>query len=92
MKDFDLEKLVNPCVIEKLAEVYQKDETYQQLLKEEDILYEKLSEELSDKQADELEKYFEATTATSARKEILTYIQGMKDLFALFGALSKDLS
>lgn len=37
---------------------------------------------------EKLEQYFAATIATAARKETLTYTQGMKDLFALLKALS----
>lgn len=88
MERFNLEDLVNPCTIERLGEVYCKDEKYKKLITEEDALYEELSEQLPDEEADILEKYFEATNAVSARKEILTYIQGMKDMFALFKALS----
>lgn len=88
MERFNLEDLVNPCTIERLGEVYSKDEKYKKLITEEDALYEELSEQLPDEEAGILEKYFEATNAASARKEILTYIQGMKDMFALFKALS----
>lgn len=35
-----------------------------------------------------LEQYFEAANVAAARKEALTYMQGMKDLFALFKALT----
>lgn len=88
MESFNLENLVNTYTIERLGEVYRKDEKYKKLITEEDTLYEELIEQLPDEEADKLEKYFEATNATSARKEILTYIQGMKDMFALFKALS----
>lgn len=88
MQAFNLETLLNPRVIEKLEEIYQADETYLKLLKEENLIYEKLSKKLLEKQAAELEHYFESVTATASRKQILTYIQGMKDLFALFVALS----
>lgn len=36
MAEYDLEEFVNPCVVEKLAAVYEKDETYQKLLKQAD--------------------------------------------------------
>lgn len=89
MEELDfMEQLLNPFVVDRLAEVYAKDEEYQNRLKEEDLIYEELSEELPDKQADKLEKYFEAAITTAARKEILTYIQGMRDLLALLKALS----
>ena len=90
MEDFNLETLVNPCIIERLCELYDKDPTYKKLIMEESAIFEELSEELPDEQADKLERYFEAANATSARKEILTYIQGMKDMFAWFKALSKN--
>ena len=86
-EDF-LEQLLNPLVIDRLAEVYTKDEEYQKRLKNEEMIYQKLLNELADKQAEELEQYFEAITATAARKETLTYTQGMKDLLALLKNLS----
>ena len=47
MTEYDLEEFVNPCVVEKLATVYEKDGTYVKLLKEADLIYDKLSEELT---------------------------------------------
>lgn len=91
MEELDfMEELLEPFVVDRLAEVYVKDEEYQKRLKEEDLIYQKLSNELPDEQAEELEHYFEATSFTEARKETLTYIQGMKDLFALLKALTKN--
>ena len=57
MTEYDLEEFVNPCVVEKLAEVYENDGKYIKLLKESDLIYDKLSEELTDEQADLLEQY-----------------------------------
>lgn len=89
MGDFDfIEQMVTPSVTERLGKIYQKDAMYQKKLKEEDLKYKRLIEELTDKQADWLEEYMEAANATMARKEILTYVQGMKDLLALLKALS----
>ena len=51
---------------------------YQNLIKEEDLIYQKLSDELPDEQAGQLERYFEAVSSTSFRKETLPYVQGMK--------------
>ncbi len=91
MEELDfMEELLNLFVVDRLAEVYVKDEEYQKRLKEEDLIYQKLSGELLNEQAKDLERYFEATSSTAARKETLTYIQGMKDLFALLKALTKN--
>lgn len=90
MKEQDfMEQLLNPFVTDRLAEVYANDSEYQNLIKEEDLIYQKLSDELPDEQADELERYFEAVSSTSSRKETLTYVQGMKDLLTLLKSLSK---
>lgn len=89
MTEYDLEEFVNPCIVEKLATVYEKDGTYVKLLKEADLIYDKLSEELTDKQADLLEQYFEATVATTARRDTLTYVQGMKHMYNLSAALQE---
>lgn len=89
MEDVELMKqLLNPYITERLGEVYRKDEEYQKRLKTEDLIYESLSGKLTDEQVEQLEEYFAAANATAARKEILTYIQGMKDLLALLKALS----
>ncbi len=89
MRKFDImEQLLNPFVVDRLADIYTKDEEYQNRLKEEDLIYQKLLDKLTDEQAEELEQYFVATTKTAARKETLTYTQGMKDLLALLKSLS----
>lgn len=89
MEGYDfMEQLVNSFVADQLGEICQKDEEYQKRLREEDLMYEKLSGELPEEQAVELERYFEAASLTVARKETLIYIQGMKDLLALLKAIS----
>ena len=87
MAEYNLEEFVNSFVVEKLAKTYKTDETYMKLLKEADLIYEKLSEELTDDQADLLEAYFEATVVTTARRDTLTYIEGMKNMYHLTMAL-----
>lgn len=62
----------NPEVLLTASSVYQNP------IKEEDLIYQKLSDELPDEQAGQLERYFEAVSSTSFRKETLTYVQGMK--------------
>ncbi len=84
MKDSKFEKLVTQGIIEEIAEYCEKDETYQKLLKEEDLLYGKLSVELSEEQSKELEKYKKAVAAASLQKAILAYTKGINDLYTLF--------
>lgn len=43
--------------MEKLAATYKKDETYIELLKQADLIYDKLLEDLSDEQVKLLEEY-----------------------------------
>ena len=57
MTEYDSEEFVNPCVMEKLAATYKKDETYIELLKQADLIYDKLLEDLSDEQVKLLEEY-----------------------------------
>lgn len=83
MTEYDLEEFVNPYIVEKLTATYEKDETYMELLKQADSIYDKLLEDLTDDQAELLEQYFEATVATTARRDALTYIQGMKNMYNL---------
>ena len=88
MQAFNLETLLNPRVIEKLEEIYQADETYLKLLKEENLIYEKLSESLNDDEiAEELEEYFTANNALIALQDKLMYQQGMSDLLNLILSL-----
>lgn len=89
MENF-LDQLLHIFVTDRLAEIYQKDKEYQRLLQEEQILYEQLCAKLSDEASEELHLYFMAACSTSARKESLTYQQGMRDLLALFKYLSKS--
>jgi hypothetical protein len=88
MEDY-LEQQLYSLVADRLANTYQKDEEYQKLLKEEQLIYEKLCKKLSNEDAAELQKYFMAATSTAAKKENLAYERGMRDLFALFKYLSK---
>lgn len=81
--EYNLEELVNPYVVEKLTATYEKDEAYKELLKQADSIYKKLLEDLTDNQAELLEQYFEATVATPGRRDALTYIQGMKNMYNL---------
>ena len=47
MEELDfIEELLNLFAVDRLAEVYVKDEEYQKRLKEEDLIYQKLSENL----------------------------------------------
>lgn len=89
IEDDLMEQLLNPFVVERLADVCSKDEEYQKRLKEEVLIYQKLSEELPNEQAEELEQYFIAASSTTARKETLTYIRGMKDMLTLLKSLLK---
>lgn len=83
MTDYDLDEIVDLCVVEKLAAVYEKDGTYIKLRKAADLIYDKLADQLSDEQAGLLEQYFEATVATTSRRDTLTYVQGMKHMYNL---------
>lgn len=84
-----MEQFVNPFVTDKLANIYKNDEEYQKRQKEEDSIYQKLVDELPFEQTQQLEEYFIALSSAAARRETLSYIQGMKDLLALLKYLSK---
>ena len=84
-----MEQIVNLIVADKLAEVYEKDEDYQNRLKEDDLIYRKLKDALTDEQVELLEEYFTSALSLSARKETLAYTQGMKDLLSFLKYLSK---
>ena len=86
--DVFIEQLT-PYILERLANSYQTNEEYQECLKQEDEIYEKLSEQLPDEQADQLEQYFTAASATTTVREKIAYIQGAKDFLTFFKFLSK---
>lgn len=88
MENF-LEQLLCSLAADRLADIYQKDEEYQQLLKVEQLIYENLCEKLSNEYSEELQKYFMAASSTAARKENLAYERGMRDLLALLKYLSR---
>nr|WP_289302275.1 hypothetical protein [Sporofaciens musculi] len=48
-----------------------------------------MSEQLPDEQADQLEQYFTAASATATVREKIVYIQGAKDFLTFFKFLSK---
>lgn len=81
-EDF-LEQLLASFIVDRMAEIYTKDEEYRKRLSKEELIFQELSDKLSGEQAKELELYFISANSTTARKELLTYIQGMKDLLAL---------
>ncbi len=88
MENF-LVQLLHPLAADRLADIYQKDEEAQRLLKEEQLIYEKLYAKLPNEESEELRQYFMAASSTAARKENLAYEQGMRDLLALFKYLSE---
>lgn len=85
-----MDQIINLFVMAELGNIYQNDAEYGKRLKNEEMIYEKLYDELTQEQAEQLEQYFIATHFTSERKEALSYIQGMKDLLALLKYLSTD--
>ena len=87
-KDF-MEQIVDLLAADKLAEVYEKDEEYRKRLKEDNLLYGKLKDALTNEQAELLEEYFTSALSSSSRKETLAYTQGMKDLLSFLKYLSK---
>lgn len=83
----DVLNLVTPCLTERLIEVYEGNEEYQELSKKEDILLEQLNGVLTREQVEALNKYMTAVNSTYAVCEKLAYQQGMRDCASLFTTL-----
>lgn len=87
-KDLEVIELIQSYLVDRMRRKCQNNEEYLEAMKKEEGLYERLSDKLTDEQAEELEEYFTASNATFAIMERLAYIQGMKDIISLLKYLS----
>lgn len=86
----DILELLAPYISDRLGNVFEKSEEYQNAVAEESELIEKLILELNEEQAQRFDQYFSAANATASVREKLTYRQGMADLLKILIDLMKD--
>ena len=76
-----------PNIVERLGEVYWRDDGYREAFEKEKLLVEELAnrvrETFSGEQMDIVEEYHSAISATMGICELLAYRQGMKDMVSI---------
>lgn len=88
MENEILETLTHYLMEDRLNSVMKQDEEYQAAKLHEIEVHNKLESCLTTEQLNLLDDFIAAASETGANTERIYYQQGMKDLFALFKALS----
>ena len=76
-------KAFQPNIVERLGEVYWRDNGYRAALEREKEAAERLKETLTEEQMAMVEQYHSAISATMGICELLAYRQGMKDMASI---------
>lgn len=87
----DIFTALEPVITERLNNVFSQDQGYKQAVQEENIVYGKLMEGLTENQQKLLEEYFNAVNVTVSVLEKLAYRQGIRDLAAILGLGSIEI-
>lgn len=82
MNDKDIEKQIETAVINRITKILAQNEEYKQSVEEEQKSYEWLKENLEGEPLKKLDEYFLAVSNTAYYIEMLSYLQGLKDLRA----------
>lgn len=72
-----------PNIVERLGEVYWRDDGYRAAFEKEKELANRVRETFSGEQMDIVEQYHIAISATMGICELLAYRQGMKDMVSI---------
>lgn len=80
---------MQPNLMERLGNFYNRDCEYKQALKEEIDFFKQLEGSLSEEQLQAVKNYHDAICRTSGVCEMLAYRQGMRDLAGILGIESK---
>ena len=72
-----------PNIVERLGEVYWRDNGYREAFEKEKELAERLKEIFTEEQMAMVEQYHPAISATMGICELLAYRQGMKDMASI---------
>lgn len=78
------DKEIETAMMDRITEILAKNEEYSQSIAEEEKLFDWLRENLEGEPLEKLDAYFKAVSNTAYCIEKLSYLQGMKDLFAFY--------
>lgn len=84
------DKLIESAMMDRITEILAKNEEYSQSIAEEERLFDWLRENLEGEPLEKLNEYFKAVNNTAYYVEKLSYLQGMKDLFAFYKYLDGE--
>lgn len=87
--DINFLEEVQPCIMDRLGRIYNRDSDYKESIKRETELFKQLEEELTENQIQLLKNYQGAICATLGICEMLSYRQGMRDLAGILGIEGK---
>lgn len=90
MSDKEVERQIESAMMNRITEILAKNEEYSQSIAEEEKLYDWLRENLEGEALEKLNEYFKAVSNTAFHIEKLSYLQGMKDLFAFYKYLDGE--
>ena len=76
-------KAFQPNIVERLGEVYWRDDGYRTAFEKEKELAERLRETFTGEQMDVVEEYYTAISSAMGICELLAYKQGMKDMASI---------
>ncbi len=76
---------MQPTIIERLGNIYNQNSEYQQALKNEAKLFEKIEGDFSEVQIQTVKSYYNLAYTTWGICEMLAYRQGMRDMAAILG-------
>ena len=83
----DILDMITPHFVERAGRFYIEDEEYKESTRIANLLYDELTETLTDKQRELLGQYLDTNNAAVCRGEHLVYQQGMRDLLNLLISL-----
>ena len=72
-----------PNIVERLGEIYWRDDGYREAIEREKEAAERLKETLTEEQMAMVEQYHAAISFTMGICELLAYKQGMKDMASI---------
>ena len=81
--DENIFNALEPIMVERMNDAFNKSMEYQQAVAKEGELYENLQGGVAEELRGQLEEYFALSSATTAISEKIAYIQGMKDMAAI---------
>ncbi len=87
--DINFLEEIQPCIMDRLGRIYNRDSDYKKSIKKETELFNQLEENLTENQIQLVKSYQGALCATLGICEMLSYRQGMRDLAGILGIEGK---